>query len=506
MTRAATFLSALSLVLTSAAAVSPITEYFFVGPYVTNAVKGLVMGDTGDYYAMRYEDKLFLREADLERFHLSNGFDDTNDYSSAKHTGRAVPAEIDWPIPTLCTDYLSDPDVGLSDDIRYQTGIVHRVTGWTNVFVTVTNVVTVSQTMTNGEEDVHTSWYAFQSNVVNIVVTNDHDIAINSANIKHLAFKTSPYTIRETRVIPASLKLFSGISGLPYSRRFVTNSYALVRSCRRTVALTGGAEVWEPTNLTYNSITVNTYGIHNDDKGDPPLEDTETESGAPIYYVKIYCAEYEKLGQRAKANVGSTGGWHLEPYVENDAYKIVYTGDPTISSFKVKTRIPLLAETDAGREIVTGMNVFLSFKIRHLRNTSIAYSTPTNASHYIRNTVSTNESFVAFLPLGRATRTASDGGMVTFGIHFENLGERIRSAIEGWGWAAITKATEPPALIAGKAGEKVVSKHDESGLTEWYTMRQIERSEQMEMFDRKIFYVLDLKPRTTLSTWNEYND
>jgi len=495
-----TLLAVLGVTTTAAAAVSPVSQYIWVGTYLTNSVSGYVMGDGCDYSAMRYEDILFLTEADLDRYELYYGFTSLQSYLNSKGNESVTP-KIGRDLPLNCTKYYVDENILPSDDIRYCTGTVSHVDHATNVSVIVTNIVTVRRTLTNGTEDVYTSSYSFLSNMTWTIVTNSYEKphVQDDSWIASFAYSSNPFTVYDTKIAGCRFMYYNDLYSVPYSKLVITNTYAAIRACRRTLPIPTTL-VCYPLDLNSNKVVNRHYAIDGSSTGIPALKNTYTYSHTPQYAVNIYSNESYSYGQKPVYDSDS-GSWKTTSYIDETLSKSVDTYDPEVTTLKFVTRIPKQLETDSGRQVVRKLYAYMSARFTYLRTTSIGYSTNTNSAQYANESKTTNETFIAVIPFGEGERIQDDSDMVSFSATKSDLADKIRSAITRFGWTVLTPSVDPEHMLARNNGEPVYYTHAASGIRSWEAKSQRNTTESIGLDNFKMMYILDVRPQTTLSSW-----
>lgn len=270
--------AALLAALAAAAASSPIAgtnDFTFTRVTYTN-ISGTVMGDTGDYRAMRYEDLAWLREAIEERLAFTGDlFDFTTNApnrctrwefgrwgaDATNGTEASIQAFVDgmtqtvaraWAVTNLflpkgvrldpagsraigervvetgllagrfsspTNELVTSPTVGRILGRYDQTSVVDR----TELVVSVTQRLEfVRHSLTNGTEEVHTNKvYYLATNRVRHVSTN-----IWSASALDLCAKSGRFTFADAHDVE--------LSGL-FRSSSVTNAYRMVREADRPV-------------------------------------------------------------------------------------------------------------------------------------------------------------------------------------------------------------------------------------------------------------------------------
>lgn len=270
--------AALLAALAAAAASSPIAgtnDFTFTRVTYTN-ISGTVMGDTGDYRTMRYEDLAWLREAIEERLAFTHDrFDFTTnaansytrwefgrwDSDATNGTEASIQAFVDgttqtvaraWAVTNLflpkgvrldpagsraigervvetgllagrfsspTNELVTSPTVGMIPGRYDQTSVVDR----TELVVSVTQRLEfVRHSLTNGTEEVHTNKvYYLATNRVRHVSTN-----IWSASALDLCAKSGRFAFADAHDV--------GLSGL-FRSSSVTNAYRMVREAYRPV-------------------------------------------------------------------------------------------------------------------------------------------------------------------------------------------------------------------------------------------------------------------------------
>lgn len=276
----------LSLILAAVSPLATANDYVFARPAVTNAIHGLVMGDTGDYGTMRYEDVAFLKEAFSERAALGNAFGKRQswfaDYFARAETNKVLKSVlINNPQNTLLGDLADAADDFLSPDVELlssavvisKQGEVQAKTNFTyttyalntNTFNIATNFIT--QVMTNHTVNVWTNSFLnpFMTNTL-VSVTRTNDVV-----------DIDDYILIPGKITYSDSERFKSFSILkkPFLKSVVTNLFMAARELNRL----------KPFGASFNVNQNNGKRFYRawEDDEDEPSEDTVTTSGYSVF-------------------------------------------------------------------------------------------------------------------------------------------------------------------------------------------------------------------------------
>lgn len=238
-----------SLLLAVASPLQTADDYVFTKPAFSNAIKGVVMGETGDYGTIRYEDIAFLNEAftelDLTRWSglTSNSFVNEVEYERSN----SIPKSVEIKKGSSHVYFNPDPFLFNAEDISTHPRMVlltnqvekFLFSASTNLYAMSAN--TIEQVMTNGTVNVWTnSWpnRPFSSNtVVRTSRTNTISLADFCMNDHVVTFHDIEKSYRA-----------NNLNG-PYSISKITNLYAIAKAMRHSVP-EEAAEIPPPLNAT----------------------------------------------------------------------------------------------------------------------------------------------------------------------------------------------------------------------------------------------------------------
>lgn len=488
--------------LPSLAAVSPLATadaYTFTRPAVTNAVKGLVMGDAGDYGVMRYEDIAWLDEAAMERRYLSsrNGSSPqsiTNDLDNVRTNTAQNLYQIGSHNTVLPISHMIAPECELSEQIRVMrhangtdnTTNQYVVWHWslaTNRYSFATNFIT--QVMTNGQVNVFTNmvWYnpTFTSNNIPEQVTS----STNRIETADFCTVSNLITFAEDKEFVRHRMLTEeySIRG-PYARAPVTNLYGIIRRMNRTVPIEASASV-SATNATYVS-----YSRHNGVESPPYTYKTSyTSYSVDVYGSETYLDRQYKDGDNWE---------HDDDYPKEDSQMSRHTTIP--DNLDMVLRVGSIADhvvmRNAGTPRVKSAQAFalMSCQDRYVRYASHSISTGSGTAVDIE----TNGWWrgEVMVPIGTATRRSSASGYLELELTVDTA--VYSQAANACGVPFLGAAAEPDMPSAGTPDWSNTTE------TERYKETSVHSSDDLVVSIEDIFVVLNLSPSTKLSTWSEY--
>lgn len=228
------------------AAVSPLTgSDFRLTSVNTNLISGRLMGDTGDYALMRYEDIAFLNEAFRERYMLLSGLfargNSFDSFTNSRDTVESTIKEQTIHDSGVALVFGMSPSISEDRTIKFvgsgfpmYTNVVENVFWRPSEFVTTTNIV--RQTLTNGNEDASIDFlntYLFLTNITVLTVsTNVYNYAVRAIIDRDLSALTVPNMLWKRQYDNSNLMLRQGAV---YSATLVTNAYSLLKDLHITI-------------------------------------------------------------------------------------------------------------------------------------------------------------------------------------------------------------------------------------------------------------------------------
>ena len=475
------------------AATSPLSsadDYVFAMPTLTNNVKGLVMGDSGDYGNVRYEDVAFLREAFAERVAIASGSINTNDLERARTNRTVRTPEIQNSILILSDDVMtSEPSDSTRIMLRageddYPTNrFVYFTFSVTNKpAVAVTNYVT--QVMTNGTVDVWTNvtWYAASNGLVTVATAHTNLVGITDFCARDFILRPGQSAAtNEPPALPSSCNI---LYGHPFRRAQVTNAFAVARRVRRSV----------PKSASILPARGNALSSHAswNEQGDNPT--TVTTNTSSLYSVLIY-QTYSSGESQKRASTDDE--WE----VDEPPYEIEYGSNDAAVPYHLRGRIAvnvpdLLATYRAASPRIPSADVYAH-----------VYATCTHverASHTVEGdpawvyNVNTNwsEHGEAMVPLGTFERSPDPtNGLITLDGEIDH---EIYASIAGMTGVTFYDADSRPSLPPAGAAQMHTS---EDGLSRFKGV-SISAQHSLSVFI-SIYAILNMSPKTTLEGWNE---
>lgn len=405
-------------------------DYLFLRPVITNNIKGVVMGETGDYGTMRSEDFAFLGEAFTERVALKNGCDRDSVLSYATNMPPGYP-----------TNTLNGSSVHKFDTLNFDLdGVFDKIDALvggsylnpTNEFSTsarlVTNDVTVltrrivpyvidesfqeyhtpkifsitnilSQEIESGSDTI-TSVLRFSSNTVNIVS------ATKTMSIADYCMKDYVYPFALDDVYVPERK-----TAVWFRRSDLTNIYQYAKLLTRTCPTECTVSI---SNKYITSSKTTFYGGEDDQ---PPEEEVSTNSYASVdFFVTssdLYTDQEFKSQFRNAEDQIETMTRH-----EKQGIKIFAVYTPSDAKILFDTGISSNMTAYYNGNIVKDMHVFALADVSSSCDSMINFTTPPNSS--ITNTYYkyTNWTGRVMLPIGERISG------------FENKNGRIYAAVD----------------------------------------------------------------------------
>lgn len=479
MTRLSTAISVLlAAALPAAAATSPLasaSDYAFTHPAVTNAIRGIVLGDTGGYATLRYEDVAFLLEAETERDYLTRQSVSSNQFaevSTSTNTVLKTPQITSRNIqlePILARFLATNCEVSTSARIVTLTN-VYPIGSWsspTNVYPGATNYI--CQVMTNGVTDVYTNTLPqFASNIlVRATVTNQTSYA-DFCMSSHVTTLKEDAKVR--RGNGGNVALFTG----PYSKSQMREYFGLIRSMRRKVPTGGGSNLAE----TDNAIRISS--------GSSSTTTNLTTSSE--YYAYIL------KNRDAEDNQTRTGDtWSSDTGYPSDVTTFSKT-------FTIPQSLPMRIVTDLSDILITHGNHIRANVADVFALVSASYRRDLDSYHTIQSgtvtdvNVETNLYGEVMIPVGQATRQS---GHPTLTLTINVPTSIYQSAADELGFPFIGEPYNPSLPSVGTA------QWDTDGSTRH--KKTMQRAIESYTASITLFYILHLNPKTKLQSWSEYD-
>lgn len=479
----------ISLVLAIASPLATADDFVFARPAHSNAIHGVVMGDSGDYGAMRYEDFAWLNEALQERLWLVDRHTRSNEFVRTMEIAATNPVLKSVAIGAIRPDLtraeaghflapdlqpITSPRLMISGYGSLLTGKVLRVSTdfSTNLYHFATNVFV--QTMTNGAQDVFVDAVrtAFRSNVLDRVT-----VSTNPVDWVDYCFPTQVYTLAESQLFE-DRRVRNDI----WSKRSMTNIFALVRAARRTVPESASVNIPCATNQVYTDYSA-LWGY-------PPRTRTEYERGDDysVRFVReIRYKHYQFL---------DGDEWQDEdgyPRTEDDFYRTTFV--PMFLELELEVNMADViatyrAQTPRVEKALAFAECLTSASIIQQAYHSTAQGTETDVNWY------TNHHSLVMIPLGEATRkSGGNNGRLTFSI---TVPTTIYEQAANFSDVPFFPPDHTPGVPS--ASSPSWYQYDRSHRSQnTYRKTEIEMSSSFN-----IYIIVQLNPTTKLSTWSEY--